>query len=433
MTNTKTLQSKKSQIFFNLFPDVVHVTGQSSRGVLYLLTEARVIQLGMLADSVLRMGKQHRSVEETARLLDAPVDNTLGLFKYFVEIGAGFFSESPYFIETVRQPDLLSDMVLFAKPPLVERIKINLSSQCRNTCPFCSSDSPNRTLIPCFGCTKQETGVDDSLSTDWISKALEEARPLDCERVVFSAGDYSPIRQIICEAVDVAQVNGFTSIECFSGSAMPDHLLRTLATKATEITFQLFSADPSIHDNVIGQPGAFSDVTENISVLKSMGASFNIYYVYIDNDDDPRLSTEKLHEFGPTNIYYNRALAVNDPSSSHLYGDLLLVPPRLDGYANWLSKVRCLNSVLTLFASGNYHFCDSKMHQSCGHVCQKTLQEVFAYIEPDNSPWEPIAEKKSCLECEFNVACHICKAKALHIGPGDAYCGYDPNSGCWQS
>lgn len=431
MTTTETLQSKKDQVFFNLFPDVVHVTGQSSNGALYLLVEARVIQLGMLADSVLRMSKQHCSVEETARLLGAPIDSVLGLFKYFREIGAGFFSDSPYFIETVRQPDVLSDMILFAKPPRVERLKINLSSQCRNNCPFCSNDRPNRTLIPCFGCTKQGTIESHCLSADWICKALEEARLLDCERVVFSAGDYSPIRQIVCEAVHIAQAKGFRFIECFSGSAMSEHLLRTLAAKDVAVTFQMFSADSSIHDKAIGRPGAFSDVMENISVLKGMGASFNIYYVYIDSGDDPRLSIEKFLGYGPANIYYNRSLDAKDPSSAHLYGKSLLIPPRLEGYANWLSKARCLNSVLNLSANGNYHFCDGKMHQSCGHVCEKTLQQVFADIESDNSLWTPAVEKELCVGCEFNAACHICKARDLHIGPADAYCGYDPNAGCW--
>jgi radical SAM protein with 4Fe4S-binding SPASM domain len=148
--------------------------------------------------------------------------------------------------------------------------------------------------------------------------------------------------------------------------------------------------------------------------------------------DDPRLSVEKFLECGPANIYYNRALDAKDPSSDHLYGERLLIPPRFDGYANWLSKTRCLNSVLTLSANGDYHFCEDKMHQSCGHVREKTLQQIFADIESENSSWEPAAEKESCAECEFNVACHICKARDLHIGRGDTYCGYDPGTGCWQ-
>ncbi len=433
MSNTAVLNDKNSKTYFRLFPDVIHAMGASSHGALYLLVERKIIKLGTLANSVLRNTEQNNDIKETTRRTQVPFETVISLLKDFESRGAGFFSNSPYFVETVRQPDVMSDMILYAKPPVVERFRISLSANCENSCPFCSRDEPNRTLIPCFGCSRGKNEEGKELSVAWIRKALEEVRFLGCDHVTFTAGDFSSVEQLLREAIAVAKKREFKFIECFSGSAIPNHLIHHLVEKGVAPTLQIFSTNPKTHDKIFGRSGAFSEVMDNICYLKDQNAPYSLYYVYANKSDSPLETIDELYAHGPAMVYFNRALNVKDSFSDHLYGENNLVPPDINVYANWLSKKHCLNSVLTLTPAGHYHFCSSQLDQNSGHVAEKTIQQIFVEIDSGDTSWDPIIENKTCAECEYNVACHVCKATDLQVRPNDRHCGYDLHSGIWRS
>ncbi len=428
-----TSEAAESECFFRLFPDVIHLSGSSSKGALYLLAEKRLIKLGEFSNEIVCRVEKNLSVAQTAEQMGIPEDSVKKTLKYLEKIGAGCLMDNPCFVEKVRQPDITTEFMLYATPPIVNSFRISITSECSQNCIFCKpSDFGNR-LKPCIGCQRGHKKDVHKLSIAQIQKAISEVALLDCRLLTLCVGDPDLVVDITIEAIDIAIDNSFSTIEYLSGSPLPETLLKRFVNGAVIPTFQIFSCREDSHDRVFGQKGGFQRLLANTEYFRKSHKPFNLYYLYTGEDNDPVGTINNIKELGPAMIYYDRIVSSTSKDNQFLFGENNISAPDIDIYVRSIGEKRCLNSVLTLNYDGLYHFCPALFDKEVGDVNTTTIQEIFVELDNDRDEAISMTEAIRCKHCEYKLGCHICKAPNVHSNVDISICGYKPQEGAWIS
>jgi len=428
-----TSEEAKSEDFFRLFPDVILLSGGSSKGALYLLAEKRLIKLGELSNKIVCRAEKNLSVAQTAEQLGIPEPSVRKALKYLEQIGAGCMMDNACFVEKVRQPDITTDYMLYATPPSVNSLRISITNECSQNCIFCNpSDSANR-LKPCIGCRRGHKKDVHTLSIAQIQKAISEVALLDCKHLTLCVGDPNVVVDTTIKTIDIAIDNGFSTIEYLSGTPLPETLLKRFVNSAVIPTFQIFSCREDSHDLVFGRSGGFQQLLANTEYFRKSHKPFNLYYLYTEEDKDPINTINNIKELGPTMIYYDRIVSNISKNNQFLFGENNISAPDIELYVRSIGEKRCLNSVLTLNYNGYYHFCPALFYKEIGNVNTTTVQEIFVKLDNEGEEATSMTEAINCKHCEFKLGCHICKAPSVHSKADITICGYKPQEGVWIS
>lgn len=409
--------------YFRLFPDVLHRSGASGRGMVYALPQGRMYSLEKRANRLVEEVEQNRTLSEVALSLGIDQEDLREMLVRLESLGLGYFSDLPLFVEKLRRRNPLKDLTLFVSRPELDYLQINLTHRCGQNCGFCEASTAADRFRPCLGCRRGSSG--GTLSIEQIDKCLEESSWLEYPAIRLAANDPALIGELLLRTVERAAGLEFGTIACFFGSPPSRDLLEELVRYRIGATFQLFSREADIHDRICGRAGSFERTIESTQRLKDLGMPFSLYYLYT-GEGDPVSDLEGIRALAPANVLYDRIMDASSGPSAFLSGASLLRPPDIGSYVRSLEAHHCQHGALTLDADGGYHFCPCAFEGQVGHVDTSSVQDILELETKRRKECADVPLPSPCSACEYALACGLCKAGIQAGLPSSRYCGIDP-------
>lgn len=154
------------------------------------------------------------------------------------------------------------------KSPLT--VELEVTFHCNNRCLFCYNSIIRQSKV---GTTAEGTQVVPSreLRTDELMKILDKLKQLNVGTITFTGGE-PLIRRDLLKIIEYACGLDFPSLVLVTnGCQVTPQNARQLSQILSFIQVSLHSANPDVHDSLVGRPGAFKETVEAIELLVAEG------------------------------------------------------------------------------------------------------------------------------------------------------------------
>lgn len=150
-------------------------------------------------------------------------------------------------------------------------VELELTFHCNNRCIFCyNSIQPTSKKV--VSGEADEITTSQELRTDSLVKILDELKQSDVGTITFTGGEPF-IRRDLLEIIEYAYSLDFPSLALVTnGRLITAEKAKQLSQILSFIQVSLHSANPGIHDFLVGRPGAFKETVKAIELLVNQGS-----------------------------------------------------------------------------------------------------------------------------------------------------------------
>jgi len=406
------------QKFFRLYGDTIMLNkGVNSGGVLYLLVERKMFCLQPSAVAVLWDLEKNLSIEAVAERTGRTMQDISELLTMLQAAGAGSFLPHPYYIEKIRSPNPLLDLILFRPQVQLQRLHVYLTNRCTMDCQHCGQTSVSR-LRACEGCgripkpSSQNMDLDKSL----LKKTLDDASRLEFQTVTFHVGDSAIVEDLVVDALRAASNYRFGRIELITGGGTNGLVLEALIEVGAFVTFQVYAGDAKQHDSTCGRVGTFDEILRSIQSLGEAGMPFALIYLRADSGRDIGPSLKRLTDLRPDRLMLDRLVTrafLDDAHKLRMLSDECLSVPDVASYLVSLER-SCMYGQMSLGHDGCLYACpfltDTKLENAEFGISNILAKEIAQPYWRDG-----VLSQMDCYECQFRLACTLCPSARVVV------------------
>ena len=330
--------------------------------------------------------------ENTCKLVDAeankPIDKSIEIFNKLVEMGWGFFSEKPVFVDKVRPINGFNQKKLWLDTQNINFATLQITNKCNLDCSFCSTAF-------CPTCLKFIEQNDEELSLNDWKKIIDELVLFGTKTILITGGEPALYKQI-------------------------DELLKYCVKKGLNV---------NLHTNgIIAIRMIPKEVNLMITVFKASNLNSALKN-YSEHKNVILLSEEE--DYKSVKAKVNNTWKVTKTFS--IKNKTVITKNNLNntGISRFFARKftdSCLNGKIAISFNGNVYPCfGSKI--SIGNLKEKNISKVVKILIKDY--WKKTIDKTSSMErctlCEFKYACNSCK----FINVNES-CTYSLEEGIWK-
>jgi len=155
------------------------------------------------------------------------------------------------------------------KSPLT--VELEVTFNCNNRCVFCYNSIPRRRSRAGAAVEEDQSAPSRELRTDRLMKILDKLKQLDVGTITFTGGE-PLIRRDLLENIEYAYKLDFPSlILVTNGCLITPQNAEQLSQTLDFVQVSLHSANPDMHDFLVGRPGAFKETVKAIELLGAEG------------------------------------------------------------------------------------------------------------------------------------------------------------------
>ena len=154
------------------------------------------------------------------------------------------------------------------KSPLT--VELEVTFHCNNRCIFCYNSIPRQSGAGTIGEVDQAAPFRE-LRTDRLMKILDKLKQLDVGTITFTGGE-PLIRRDLLKIIEYAYMLDFPSLVLVTnGCLITSENAKQLSQTLGFIQVSLHSANPDMHDFLVGRSGAFKETVRAIELLVAEG------------------------------------------------------------------------------------------------------------------------------------------------------------------
>ena len=327
--------------------------------------------------------------------------------------------------------DDFSDYVFPDIEPNLQFVWMELTQKCNSRCIHCyQGESHNEASKP--------------LSFDEWKDIIAQCVALNCLHIQFIGGEPS-ICSYLPELITYSYNIGIKRITVFTNLlSLTEEFLMVIQKYHVSISFSIYGASASVHDNITQIPGSFDKLLINIKRLQNAHISLRASIILMrENEKDYENIVNLLRSLNVDNIHYDEIRKVYGGNQNpHLLTNSI-IQSRQPNFRTKRSEFEasmytntCWFGKLVISTDGSIFPCEFERHITYGNVRTETIKEVLQGGLVKKYWYLSYEKISSCRECEFRFACKDCRpiAYAEHgcLVEKNPRCQYDPFTGVWD-
>lgn len=392
--------------YFKLYPTVKFVK-TSKNSCLYDFINGQMIKINNDLGELIQNCKNNSPVENNSKEIE--------LLNKLEEMGLGSYTDKITFQEEFENTDIDLRTVILPQNNVINKLFIELGSECNLNCIFCNEDNK---LIRKTGC-KRWTKYDESLQLDDWEKVLCDISKLKCKQLVFIGGN--PLLQIdnIKKLILISKRYGFdTFILYTNGTLIDDKVIEIVQKHNVILNIQILSFNERTIENIGIDKSVITDIDKNLKKLVNNGINI-IGEILITSYNENEIEEIKESLKNKYKIKYVKIEYIyNKPFNQHFSKKYI---PAMYNKTTTFTKVTkqkfnllqvwnpCLKGQLVIKGDGEVLICPM-IRRSIGNITQNEIYELLK--KPEFMEYVEVSKNKieKCNECSYKFNCLDCRA-----------------------